>query len=72
LVIGREIEMARFDWKAAIIAKATEVEGLLMCAADPMWHGVPHIPAKQRAEASRYASYAEWIARSYCRKGRKP
>lgn len=64
--------MARFDWKSAILSKANEVEGLLMCAADPMWHGAPAIPAKQREDASKIAAYVEWIARSYCRKGRKP
>lgn len=63
--------MARFDWKAAIEARATEVEALMWTDKNPMFADSLGHGARMK-EADRAASFAAWIARSYCRKGRKP
>lgn len=58
--------MGRFDWQRAIQNIANEVEGCLMAARD-----LPSSAGKLRADAARRASFAAWLARGYCRRGKK-
>jgi hypothetical protein len=62
--------MALFDWQGAIVRLAEEVEGIRMCDANPMFaDGVGH--DRRIADIERSARWAAYLARSYCRKGRK-
>ena len=63
--------MAAFNWKRAIEMLASEVEACVMCAAQSRREGYYFSAFKYEREAESKSSYAAWIARSYCRKGRK-
>lgn len=61
--------MPRFDWQGAIVQIACEVEGSGM--AQRMFTDLPDICAKQEKERDKLCRYAAWLARSYCRRGRR-
>lgn len=62
--------MALFDWKAAIEAKAIEIESLLWVDKSAMFAD-GHGSERRQAEASKHSDFAMWLARSYNRKGIK-
>lgn len=61
--------MARFDWQGAIVNLATEVEGSAM--AQRMLSDLPATCARMEQKRDAQCRYAAWLARSYCRRGRK-
>lgn len=61
--------MARFDWQGAIVKLATEVEGCAM--AQRMFADLPDACARMEQTRDKQCRYAAWLARSYCRRGRK-
>ena len=61
--------MARFNWQAAIADLAAQVEGSVM--AQRMFADLPNTCARMERERAALASHAAWLARSYCKRGRR-
>lgn len=61
--------MPRFDWQGAISRIACEVEGSVM--AQRMFADLPDICARQETERDKLCRYAAWLARGYCKRGRR-
>lgn len=61
--------MARFNWQAAIVELAVQVEGSVV--AQRMFANQPHACAEMARSRDRLCNYAAYLARSYCRRGRR-
>lgn len=61
--------MPRFNWQAAIVELAVQVEGSVM--AQRMFADMPDTCARMEKERNKLCCHAAYLARSYCRRGRR-
>ena len=61
--------MPRFDWQLAIVNLAIQVEASLMT--QRMFADCPEKCARMEKERDGLCRHAAWLARGYCRRGRK-